>query len=56
MVYAGINKRQLEWCGFNRHNGSAIWNNDGETATLKNSTGRAIDTCSNTGNDTTVNC
>ena len=37
------NENHPEWCGFNYGNGSAIWNNSGDTATLKNSIGTLID-------------
>jgi competence protein ComEC len=50
------NQNHPEWCGFNWRNGSAIWNNDGDTATLKDSSGKVIDTCSYTGNGTKVRC
>lgn len=34
------------WCGFSFGNGSAIWNNSGDTATLRDSSGTEIDACS----------
>jgi hypothetical protein len=33
-----------------------IWNNDGDTATLKNRRGHRIDRCHYSGGDTYVNC
>jgi competence protein ComEC len=33
-----------EWCGFNYGSGSAIWNNSGDTATLKDANGTLVDT------------
>ena len=37
------NENHPEWCGFNYGSGSAIWNNTGDTATLRNSVGILID-------------
>jgi hypothetical protein len=33
-----------------------IWNNDGDTATLKTGKGHTVDTCGYSGGDTSVNC
>ena len=33
-----------------------IWNNDGDTATLKDASGRTVDTCRYPGGGTAVNC
>jgi cardiolipin synthase len=38
------NEYHPEWCGFNYGNGAAIWNNSGDTAYLRDSTGTPIDT------------
>jgi len=38
------NQSHPEWCGFNYSSGSAIWNNGGDCAYLRNSVGAAIDT------------
>jgi len=38
------NENHPEWCGFNYGSGSAIWNNTGDCAYLRDSTGREIDT------------
>jgi competence protein ComEC len=38
------NEYHPEWCGFNYGSGSAIWNNSGDCAYLRNSTGTPIDT------------
>jgi phosphatidylserine/phosphatidylglycerophosphate/cardiolipin synthase-like enzyme len=38
------NEDHPEWCGFNYGSGSAIWNNGGDCAELRNSTGTTIDT------------
>jgi hypothetical protein len=45
-----------EWCGFNWKHGGAIWNNDGDESTLKDSSGKVIDTCSYSGSGTTKIC
>ena len=37
------NENHPEWCGFNYGNGSAIWNNTGDTAALKDGNGTLID-------------
>jgi len=37
------NESHPEWCGFNYGSGSAIWNNTGDCAYLKNSLGQDID-------------
>jgi predicted ATPase with chaperone activity len=37
------NENHPEWCGFNYGSGSAIWNNSGDTATLKDGNGTLID-------------
>jgi cardiolipin synthase A/B len=37
------NENHPEWCGFNYGSGSAIWNNTGDTASLRNSNGVLID-------------
>jgi len=37
------NENHPEWCGFNYGSGSAIWNNTGDCAYLKNSLGQDID-------------
>ena len=50
------NENHPEWCGLNWGNGSAIWNNDGDEATLKDGSGKEIDTCSYSGSGTTKNC
>ena len=50
------NQNHPETCGFNWGHGSAIWNNDGDTATLKDGSGKVIDTCSYTGSGTKVRC
>ena len=38
------NEDHPEWCGFNYGSGSAIWNNGGDCAYLRNSVGTLIDT------------
>jgi competence protein ComEC len=38
------NEYHPEWCGFSYASGSAIWNNSGDTAYLRNSDGALIDT------------
>lgn len=43
------NQNHPEWCGFNYGSSSAIWNNSGDTATLRNSNGQTVDTCSYSG-------
>ena len=50
------NENHPEWCGFNWGNGSAIWNNSGDEATLKDGFGKVIDTCSYSGSGTRVDC
>lgn len=50
------NENHPEWCGFNWKNGSAIWNNNGDTATLKDGSGKVISTCSYSGSGTTATC
>ena len=50
------NENHPEWCGFNWENGNPIWNNSGDTATLKDSSGTIIDTCSFSGIGTSANC
>jgi competence protein ComEC len=50
------NENRPEWCGFNWGNNSAIWNNTGDVATLKDSGGTVIDTCSYSGSGTTKIC
>jgi len=37
------NEYHPEWCGFNYGSGTAIWNNDGDTATLRDGYGTLID-------------
>ena len=37
------NENHPEWCGFNYGSGTAIWNNSGDTAYLRNSNGTLID-------------
>ena len=37
------NENHPEWCGFNYGSGSAIWNNSGDTATLKDADGTVSD-------------
>ncbi len=41
-VYA--NEYHPEWCGFNYGSGSAIWNNSGDCAYLRDSASTPIDT------------
>jgi competence protein ComEC len=36
------NEYHSEWCGFDYHSGSPIWNNDGDTAYLKDAMGNLI--------------
>ncbi|MBP8000901.1 MAG: lamin tail domain-containing protein [Chloroflexi bacterium] len=36
------NENHPEWCGFSYGNGSAIWNNDGDCATLRDNTGAQV--------------
>lgn len=50
------NQNHPEWCGFSYGSGSAIWNNSGDTATLRNSNGQTIDTCSYSGSGTGASC
>ena len=50
------NENHPEWCGLNWGNGNAIWNNDGDEATLKDSSGVVIDICSYSGSGTKVDC
>jgi phosphatidylserine/phosphatidylglycerophosphate/cardiolipin synthase-like enzyme len=38
------NEDHPEWCGFSYGSGSAIWNNSGDCADLRDSTGRTVDT------------
>jgi hypothetical protein len=38
------NQNHPQWCGFNYGSGTAIWNNSGDCATLKNSGGGTVDT------------
>jgi len=38
------NEYHPEWCGFSFGSGSAIWNNSGDCAYLRDSEGRLIDT------------
>ena len=45
-----------DWCGLNWGHGQAIWNNGGDTATLKDSSRKTIDTCSYAGSGTSTNC
>lgn len=45
-----------DWCGLNWGHGQAIWNNGGDTATLKDSGRKTIDTCSYAGSGTSTNC
>ena len=40
------NENHPEWCGFNYSSGSAIWNNSGDTAYLRDSGGNLVDTYS----------
>jgi len=40
------NQNHPEWCGFNYGSGSAIWNNGGDMATLRDGNGMVIDTYS----------
>jgi hypothetical protein len=37
------NEYHAEWCGFSYGSGSAIWNNSGDCAYLRNSVGTLID-------------
>ena len=37
------NEDHPEWCGFNYGSGDAIWNNSGDTATLRDGQGNIID-------------
>ena len=37
------NENHPEWCGFNYGSGTAIWNNSGDTATLRDSSNSLID-------------
>ena len=37
------NENHPEWCGFNYGSGSAIWNNTGDTATLRDGEGAVVD-------------
>jgi hypothetical protein len=37
------NEYHPEWCGFNYGSGSAIWNNTGDTAYLRDDVGTLID-------------
>jgi hypothetical protein len=37
------NENHPEWCGFNYGSGSAIWNNTGDTAYLRDANGTLID-------------
>ena len=37
------NENQPEWCGFSYGSGSAIWNNTGDTAYLRDGNGTMID-------------
>lgn len=50
------NQNDPDTCGFSYRNGSAIWNNSGDTATLTNSAGVVIDTCSYSGSGTGSSC
>lgn len=50
------NQNHPEWCGLNWGDGNAIWNNDGDTATLKDSSGKGISSCSYSGGGTTATC
>jgi len=50
------NENHPEWCGFNWGNGSAIWNNSGDEATLKDGSGTVIDSCSYDGSGDTAYC
>lgn len=50
------NESHAEWCNLNWGNGSAIWNNDGDTATLKDGNGKVISGCSYEGSGTTATC
>ncbi|MFO7661310.1 MAG: lamin tail domain-containing protein [Chloroflexota bacterium] len=50
------NENHPDWCGFNWGNNRAIWNNDGDVATLKDSSGKTISTCSYSGSGTTKVC
>ena len=50
------NENHPEWCGLNWGNGSAIWNNNGDEATLLDSSGAVIDTCSYSGSGTKKIC
>lgn len=43
-------------CAFNWGHGQAIWNNSGDTATLKDGRGRIIDVCSYDGSGTSETC
>jgi len=36
------NESHPEWCGFSYGSGSAIWNNTGDTATLRNAQGVVV--------------
>jgi hypothetical protein len=37
------NEVHPEWCGFSYGSGSAIWNNSGDTATLRDGNGTVVD-------------
>lgn len=37
------NENHPEWCGFNYGSGSAIWNNSGDCAYLRDGTGTQVD-------------
>lgn len=37
------NQNQPQWCSFNYGSGSAIWNNTGDCATLRNSSNQQVD-------------
>jgi hypothetical protein len=50
------NETHPEWCGFNYMNGTGIWNNGGDTATLQDSNSTVIDSCTYSGGGTTANC
>ena len=50
------NESHSQWCGFNYGSGSAIWNNSGDTAFLRDSNGILIDSCTYTGGNVSTDC
>ncbi|MCZ7668257.1 MAG: lamin tail domain-containing protein [Chloroflexi bacterium] len=40
------NEYHTQWCGFTFEQGNEVWSNEGDTITLNNEAGQAIDTCS----------